>query len=88
MGHAAPFDFADAYQPASGMKRWLAGTPSMLAMAGLEAGVDLWRAVDQQAVATKSAALFDQFAAIGARLNLECASPANPERRGSHISFR
>ncbi|RUN78078.1 kynureninase [Sphingomonas sp. TF3] len=88
MGHAAPFDFTDAYQPASGMKRWLAGTPSMLAMAGLEAGVDLWRDVDQQAVAKKSAALFDQFAAIGARLNLECVSPADPERRGSHISFR
>lgn len=88
MGHAAPFDLTDAYQPASGMKRWLAGTPSMLAMAGLEAGVDLWRDVDQQAVAKKSAALFDQFAAIGARLNLECVSPADPERRGSHISFR
>lgn len=88
MGHAAPFAFADAYQPAIGMRRWLAGTPAMLAMAGLEAGVDLWRDVDQRAVAHKSAALFDHFAAIGARLNLECVSPADPARRGSHIAFR
>lgn len=88
MGHAAPFAFADAYAPADGMKRWLAGTPPMLAMAGLEAGVDLWLDVDRAQVATKSAALFDLFAAIGARLGLECVSPADPAQRGSHISFR
>ena len=88
MGHAAPFAFGDAYAPAPGIKRWLAGTPSMLAMAGLEAGIDLWRDVDQQQVATKSAALFDALAAIGANLGLECVSPADPSERGSHISFR
>ena len=88
MGHAAPFEFADAYAPAHGMTRWLAGTPPMLAMTGLEAGVDLWLDVDRAQVATKSAALFDLFSAIGAHLGLECVSPANPEQRGSHISFR
>ncbi|WP_353204507.1 kynureninase [Sphingomonas sp.] len=88
MGHAAPFAFADAYAPAPGMTRWLAGTPPMLAMAGLEAGVDLWRDVDRDQVAAKSAALFDLFAAIGARLGLECVSPADPAQRGSHIAFR
>ena len=88
MGHAAPFAFADAYAPAAGMTRWLAGTPPMLAMAGLEAGVDLWLDVDRDHVAAKSAALFDLFAAIGARLGLECVSPADPAQRGSHISFR
>jgi kynureninase len=88
MGHAAPFEFGDAYSPAPGIKRWLAGTPSMLAMAGLEAGIDLWRDVDQQQVAAKSAALFDALAAIGANLGLECVSPADPNARGSHISFR
>ena len=88
MGHAAPFAFADAYAPAAGMTRWLAGTPPMLAMAGLEAGVDLWLNVDRDHVAAKSAALFDLFAAIGARLGLECVSPGDPAQRGSHISFR
>ncbi len=88
MGHAAPFAFADAYAPADGMKRWLAGTPPMLAMAGLEAGVDLWLGVDRVQVAAKSATLFDLLAAIGAELGLECVSPANPVERGSHISFR
>jgi kynureninase len=88
MGHAAPFAFADAYAPAPGMTRWLAGTPPMLAMAGLEAGVDLWLDVDRDQVAAKSAALFDLFAAIGAQLGLECVSPTDPAERGSHIAFR
>jgi len=88
MGHAAPFAFADAYAPAPGMARWLAGTPPMLALAGLEAGVDLWLDVDRAQVAAKSAALFDQFAAIGAQLGLACVSPADPAQRGSHIAFR
>jgi kynureninase len=88
MGHAAPFGFADAYAPAPGMTRWLAGTPPMLGMAALEAGLDIWRDVDQQQVAVKSAALFDTLAAIGRNAGLDCVSPADPAKRGSHISFR
>ena len=88
MGHAAPFGFADAYAPAPGMTRWLAGTPPMLGMAALEAGLDIWSDVDQQQVAVKSAALFDTLAAIGRNAGLDCVSPADPAKRGSHISFR
>lgn len=88
MGHADPFGFTDGYHPAPGIARWLAGTPPMLAMAGLEVGIDLMLEADTQAIAAKSAALFDLFAAIGDALGLVCVSPCNPARRGSHISFR
>lgn len=88
MGHAAPFGFADAYAPAPGMTRWLAGTPPMLGLAALEAGLDIWHDVDQRQIAAKSAALFDVMAAIGTSLGLDCVSPTAPARRGSHISFR
>ncbi|WP_066649241.1 MULTISPECIES: kynureninase [Sphingomonas] len=88
MGHAAPFDFADGYAPAPGIKRWLAGTPPMLAMAALEIGVDLMLEADPALIAAKSAALFDTFAAIGDALGLDCVSPRDPAARGSHISFR
>ena len=88
MGHAEPFAFADAYQPAPGMKRWLAGTPPMLAMAALEAGLDLWADIDRAQVWAKGAALFDILAAAGDRLGFDCVTPRAPERRGSHISFR
>ena len=88
MGHAEPFAFGDAYAPAPGMRRWLAGTPPMLAMAALEAGLDLWSEVDPAQVWAKSAALFDLLAAAGDAIGLDCVSPRNPALRGSHISFR
>jgi kynureninase len=88
MGHAEPFAFTDAYRPAAGMRRWLVGTPSILAMASLEAALDLWQEVDQTQVATKSAALFAILAEAGAAAGLLCVSPADPAQRGSHISFR
>ncbi len=88
MGHAAPFAFEDAYRPAPGMKRWLAGTPAMLSTAALETALDLWADIDQHAVATKSAQLFAILAAAGDALGLDCVSPRDSARRGSHISFR
>ncbi|WP_293877784.1 MULTISPECIES: kynureninase [unclassified Sphingomonas] len=88
MGHAEPFAFQDGYRPAAGMRRWLVGTPSILAMASLEAALDLWAEVDMATIATKSAALFDILAQAGAAAGLSCVSPADPARRGSHISFR
>jgi len=88
MGHAEPFAFQDAYRPAAGMKRWLVGTPSILAMASLEAALDLWDEVDRTALAAKSAALFASLAEAGAAAGLACVSPTDPDRRGSHISFR
>ena len=88
MGHAEPFAFQDGYRPAAGMKRWLVGTPSILAMASLEAALDLWAEVDMAAIAAKSAALFDILAVAGAQAGLPCVSPADPAARGSPISFR
>ncbi len=88
MGHAAPFAFEDAYRPAPGMKRWLAGTPAMLSTAALETALSLWADIDQHAVAAKSARLFDILAAAGDALGLDCVSPRDPAQRGSHISFR
>lgn len=88
MGHAEPFAFTDAYRPAAGMKRWLVGTPSILAMASLEAALDLWQDIDLTRIAAKSAALFAILAEAGAAAGLPCVSPTDPARRGSHISFR
>ncbi len=88
MGHAAPFDFRDDYAPAPGIKRWLTGTPPILGMAALEAGIDVMLEADPQAIAAKSTALFDLAASIGTSLGLDCISPRDPARRGSHIAFR
>ena len=88
MGHAEPFGFADTYSPAPGMKRWLAGTPPMLAMAALEPALDLWAEIDHALVWRKSGDLFDILAAAGDQLGLDCVTPRDPAARGSHISFR
>ncbi len=40
MGHAEPFAFDDDYRPADGIARFLTGTPSILALAALDAGLD------------------------------------------------
>jgi kynureninase len=88
MGHAEPFAFQDAYRPAEGMRRWLVGTPSILAMASLEAALRLWADIDQKTIATKSAALFDILHTAGTAAGLDCVSPTDPAKRGSHISFR
>jgi len=39
MGHAEPFAFGDAFQPAQGINRFLTGTPSILALAALYVGL-------------------------------------------------
>ena len=88
MGHAAPFAFEDGYRPAPGMTRWLAGTPPILAMTALEAGLDLWAGFDRDALWSKSAVLWNIMAAAGGEAGLDCVTPADPARRGSHISFR
>ncbi|RIA43612.1 kynureninase [Hephaestia caeni] len=88
MGHAAPFAFEDGYRPAPGIERWLSGTPAILGLAGLEAGVDLALEAEMAALEAKSAALFDVLAAAGDAIGLACVSPRDPAARGSHISFR
>ncbi|MEA3060992.1 MAG: kynureninase [Sphingomonadales bacterium] len=89
MGHAAPFAFTDDYAPAPGITRFLAGTPPILGLAALEAGVESFAGADMAAIWAKSVKLFDLFAELmaGRCPELSCISPREPERRGSHISF-
>jgi kynureninase len=90
MGHAEPFAFTDDYRPAPGMDRFLVGTPPMLSLAALESGVASFEGVGMDSLWAKSVALFELFAdLVEAHCpELDCISPREPERRGSHISFR
>jgi kynureninase len=95
LGHAAPFDFAPTYRPASGIARFVCGTPSVLAMAALECGVDVFAAVEpaggMAALRAKSIALGNLFIA---RVETRCAgmglalvTPRDAAMRGSQASF-
>jgi kynureninase len=91
MGHAAAFDFIDDYRPARGIGRFLCGTPPILGLLALEAGVDLALEVDMGAVERKSARLWDLFAGqIEARCGahgFQLITRRDAARRGSHIAF-
>ena len=90
MGHAEPFAFSDDYRPAPGLDRFLAGTPPVLGLAALESGVETFGDTSLEVIWAKSVALFDLFADLVEEHcpALTCISPRDPERRGSHISFR
>jgi kynureninase len=91
MGHAAPFDFDDDYRPADGMKSFLCGTPPMLSLLALEAGVDQFDGTQMAAVAEKSQRLCSLFIDLVedrcAGFGLTLATPRDPAVRGSHVSF-
>jgi kynureninase len=91
-GHARPFAFEGAYRPASGITRFLAGTPPILSMKALECGIDLLLEVDQQALRVKSMALTDAFVGLVERRcaawSFALASPRDAEARGSQVSLR
>ena len=90
MGHTAPFAFADAYAPAAGITRMLAGTPQILGLAALDCGVETIASLGMPALVAKSAALTDFFVRAVAAIcpGLRLVSPAPPAPRGSHISLR
>ena len=90
MGPAAPFAFTDDYRPAPGIDRFLAGTPPILGLAALEAGLEAFDGVTMERLWTKSVALFDIFHGCMERHcpELVCITPRAPDQRGSHISFR
>ncbi len=90
LGHAAPFAFDPDYRPAPGIARMRVGTPPILAYAALAAALDVWDGVDMADVRARSIALSERFIAeVEASCSeLELASPRDPERRGSQVSFR
>ena len=89
-GHAEPFDFDDDYRPVSGIRRFLTGTPSILALAALDCGLDTFDGVAMRDVAAKARGLSQTFIAeVEARCGGEVrlALPRDPASRASHVVF-
>jgi kynureninase len=90
MGHAAPFAFDDDYRPAGGIHKFLTGTPSVLGLAALDAGLATFEGIAMRDLVAKSRALSSLFVAeverrCGSEVRL--ASPRDPAQRGSHVVF-
>lgn len=91
LGHAAPFNFASDYVPATGIDRYIVGTPPVLSMAALDAALDVFDAVDFQVLEAKSHTLGDLFIeaveALCPKDQIRLASPRIAAQRGAQISF-
>lgn len=90
LGHAAPFSFEPDYRPAAGVDRMRVGTPPVIALAALDAALDVWAGVDMADLRARSIALTEAFIA---GVEADCPgvtlrSPRDPARRGSQVGFR
>ncbi len=91
LGHAEPFAFEPSYRPADGVTRFRIGTPAVLQMAALDASLDVWDQVDIRHVHAEAIRLGERLiAGLESRCGRELvlATPRDPLRRGSHVSFR
>jgi len=88
MGHAKPFAFELGYAAAGGIERMRVGTPPVLALAALEASLDIWDRVDLAEVRARSLALGDLLINEVERRcpSLRLVTPRAHAQRGSQVS--
>ncbi|MGE5337296.1 MAG: kynureninase [Gemmatimonadota bacterium] len=90
-GHRASFAFDPQYAPAPSIDRFAVGTPSIVALAALEIGVETVLAAGVDALRAKSIALTDLFVRLVeqqcAGMGLALASPRAAAQRGSQVCF-
>jgi kynureninase len=91
MGHAQPFEMGPGYQPATGVRRFISGTPAILAMVPLMDMLDLIEEAGMPAIRAKSNALtafaIELSDELLAPLGVTLASPRDPAIRGGHITL-
>jgi kynureninase len=90
-GHQDQFAMGPAYQPAPGVGRFLTGTPNVLGLLAVRAGVDLLLEAGLDRLWAKSqaltAALIEQARDRLEPAGVTLASPTEPARRGGHVSI-
>lgn len=90
-GHAKPFDFSPSYRAADGIHRFASGTPQILSLAAMEAGIDITLEAGIKPIRKKSIQqtdyLISTFQEELKPYGFELFSPQESTRRGSHISL-
>ena len=61
LGHARPFDFEPTFDAASGIRKFMTSSPSLIALAALDGALDVFDHVSMEDVRRKSLALTDLF---------------------------
>ena len=82
---------AQRYAPAQGVQAMLSGTPSVLALAAVEVGVELSIEAGIEAIRAKAMALgefvIDVLDGWPRELGVSLGSPRDPWRRGAHVAL-
>jgi kynureninase len=91
MGHAEPFAMGPDYVPATGIRRFLSGTPPILSMIPIEDMLALIEQAGMAAVRQKSVLLTDYAIEVAdevlAPLGVVVASPRDADRRAGHVTL-
>lgn len=89
--HAEPFAFKQQHRPASGIQKFAVGTPPVISMCAIEAGLDLILKIGIGRLRSRSIELtqllLNQIEPHLDRLGYSLRSPPHSSRRGSHISL-
>jgi kynureninase len=91
LGRREPFEMAQGYEPADGIGAILSGTPPVLALTAVQAGVELVIEAGIDAIRDKAVAL-TEFAILLADeclspLGVTVGSPRDGARRGAHVAL-
>jgi kynureninase len=90
-GQRDQFVMGRHYEPAEGIARFLAGTPPILGLVAVEAGVELVLEAGMDGIRRKSEALTELTIALAderlAGLGFDVASPRDVTRRGGHVAL-
>jgi kynureninase len=91
-GQRDQFAMGAQFEPADGIRRWLSGTPAVLGLVAVDAGVSLLEEAGIDRVQTKGVALTSFAARLVeewlAPLGFTLASPEDAARRGSQLALR
>ncbi len=91
-GDSSPFTFSREYQPADGIRRFLAGTPPVLSLSALQPALEMIREAGIEALREKSMKQTEFLISTAEKLLLPLGctigSPREAHKRGSHVSIR
>ncbi len=91
-GEQNPFDFHLSYKESKGIRKFLAGTPPVISLSGLEPALEMILEAGMGAIRQKSVALSKYLLTLTQKYlmgeGVRVGSPDNADRRGSHISLK
>jgi kynureninase len=87
LGRRDPFEMAQGYEVAEGMRGFLSGTPPVLALAAVDEGVRVGAEAGIDAIRDKGIALTELAIGLADAFGIRVASPRDPARRGAHVAL-